>query len=1010
MRIQKVCFKNLNSLVGEWEIDLTHPSFVSDGIFAITGPTGAGKSTILDAICLALYGRTPRLSKVTKSGNEIMSRQTGECYSEVTFETQSGRYRCHWSQHRARKKLNGELQAPKHEIADADSGKIFEAKIRGVAEQIESATGMDFDRFTRSMLLAQGDFAAFLQANPDERAPILEQITGTEIYSQISIRVHERRSEESKRLDTLLAELAGMQLLSEDDEKQLNISLEQKTQGDSEISRQILLTSQAIAWLDGIVRLQQELKIVEGQKQDWQLRHEASAPDQEKLQRATQALELAGDHTGLTSIRREQESDRLNHGECLKVLPVREEAAKHAEEAMKLAREQLDKKKVEQKEGLIVIRKTRDLDLKLHEKDVPIKIASETVSDLEKTFGTLSTKHNEDVTNLSVKKKNLEEILQSLAETHADEALIEQLTGIRGQFDSLKNLQKQLNAKIAEVKTGESQATQSSRLWTGQAEKFEVLKRGLENSLKVFTQKQLDLKNSLENRGLPQWRESVSVLTEKKSILDKIIEAIQSLANSRQSLAEFGKRHGALDAEKSNLSGQLQIQGERQTSLEREMILLETQLSLVKKIQDFEEARHQLQDDEPCPLCGAKEHPFAKGNLPIPDETTSALSKVRADLKAASDTVAKLKVRQAEVNKDLEQLTAKEKECNEEITASESLVNQSCADLAIDGADQDLSGRLKDLQKENADKLNQATGTVQAAEAMEKEIEQLRDSLEKIKESVVLADRETQTAAHKKDSAGQELERLKKEVEVLDEQQKQLLTGLRQDLSVYGVKTLSIDSLDQVQTDLTLRRNLWVARQKEKSDLEQQITALEIQTRHQTEQIQKIDSELKKQQDLLRVLQRERDGLSDERRELFGDKNPDDEETRFTTAIETAEKKLDDTRQVLNEANQELGKLKNRIEELDKSMAARVIQLKTVEDAFLTRLGALGFADEANYVAACLPENERKDLMQQAQKLANEQTELASKERDKTTQLEIERQKKVTEQPREELNLVYSTV
>ena len=102
MRILQVRFKNLNSLVGEWQIDLMHPAFASDGIFAITGPTGAGKTTILDAICLALYGRTPRLNKVTKSGNEIMSRQTGECFAEATFETQTGRYRCHWRQHRAR--------------------------------------------------------------------------------------------------------------------------------------------------------------------------------------------------------------------------------------------------------------------------------------------------------------------------------------------------------------------------------------------------------------------------------------------------------------------------------------------------------------------------------------------------------------------------------------------------------------------------------------------------------------------------------------------------------------------------------------------------------------------------------------------------------------------------------------------------------------------------------------------------------------------------------------------
>lgn len=85
MKIVQLRFQNLNSLVGEWQIDFTDPAFVADGIFAITGPTGAGKSSILDAICLALYGRTPRLGRITKSSNEIMSRQTGECFAEVTL-------------------------------------------------------------------------------------------------------------------------------------------------------------------------------------------------------------------------------------------------------------------------------------------------------------------------------------------------------------------------------------------------------------------------------------------------------------------------------------------------------------------------------------------------------------------------------------------------------------------------------------------------------------------------------------------------------------------------------------------------------------------------------------------------------------------------------------------------------------------------------------------------------------------------------------------------------------
>ncbi len=173
MRIEKIRFLNLNSLVGEWEIDLTHPAFASDGIFAITGPTGAGKTTILDAICLALYGRTPRLNRVTKSGNEIMSRQTGECFAEVTFRTGAGCFRCHWSQRRARKKPDGELQAPKHEIADGETGALFESRSGGPNRSMKPQEWIS--TASPGPCSLPGGFAAFLRARRMNGLPYLSR-------------------------------------------------------------------------------------------------------------------------------------------------------------------------------------------------------------------------------------------------------------------------------------------------------------------------------------------------------------------------------------------------------------------------------------------------------------------------------------------------------------------------------------------------------------------------------------------------------------------------------------------------------------------------------------------------------------------------------------------------------------------------------------------------------------------------------------------------------------------
>ena len=309
MRIHTIRLANLNALTGTWEIDLDHPAY-SDNIYALTGPTGAGKTTILDAISLALYGRTPRLARIGKAGNEIMSRHSGTCHAEITFSTRIGRYRSHWSQHRARRKAGGELQNPKHELADAESGELLATGLKDVAAAIERLTGMDYQRFTRAMLLAQGDFAAFLRAAPDERAPLLEQITGTEIYSRISIAVHERLRDALEQQRQLATETAGITPLDAATHTAL-------TQESAALQKQLAAlatrqqqTAAALARVQNIAELTAELARLDEQHTAHQAALARFAPERERLAAAQSAALLDADYARLDTLRRAQQQNR----------------------------------------------------------------------------------------------------------------------------------------------------------------------------------------------------------------------------------------------------------------------------------------------------------------------------------------------------------------------------------------------------------------------------------------------------------------------------------------------------------------------------------------------------------------------------------------------------------------------------------------------------------------------------------------------------------------------------
>jgi exonuclease SbcC len=997
MRILQLRFKNLNSLVGEWLIDLSHPEYVADGIFAITGPTGAGKSTILDAICLALYGRTPRLRNISKSSNEIMSRQTGECFAELIFETNAGKYRCHWSQHRARKKAEGELQSPKHEIADVLSGKIIESKIRGVADKIEKATGMDFDRFTRSMLLAQGGFAAFLQADADQRAPILEQITGTEIYSHISMKTHERRVVETKKLDLLSAELAGMQLLSAEEEQQLTENLTGKTQADTVLNQVLIQKNMAITWLEGIANAEADLAKLNEQQQDLTNRQQLFQPQLYKLEQAKQALELSADYAGLTAMRNEQQHRQQELTISQQALPEMDLQHTQATQNLNTATSTLELEKTEQKHTQIIINKVRELDFKIQEKQRPIQSVEDKISLDKQQLNSLRGQQNQDIYERDKNQIKLTGVMTLLNNHQVDEGLIEQLANIEHKFHLLGDYADKQQQKKNDLANAEHNNKETARRWQLQSNVLQQHQKEFERIQSNVTELQDELVKKLAKRSLKEWRLEQVRLTKRQENLEKSQASLYMLVSLRDEWKQLTNQEMTLNSEVKEFNQQTTEQNTCNQSLEREIQLLETQHQLQKKIESYEDARQHLHDDQPCPLCGADEHPYALGNVPVLDDTEKSLNAVKTELKLNTESLAQLGIKRAENQKDLIHNKKQQLETASNITKEQNLLTQYSSLLAIDGEVADTE--LSQLRNDNETQLIQLTSIVFDAENIEQQLVSEREAQDKKRAELTEVDKSLQAINHNKLVAEQAAERVAKELTTSTTQLSDAQQATLEDVIVYGVKSLATESLADTFNNLSERRDKWREWQQDKAKLEPLISNLINQIKHRTDRLISVESELKIQQQTMIQLNSELKVFKQERVTLFAYKNPDSLESDLINKVEQAEISLEMARQLSQKTGQTLNKLQHDIETLTSGIKSRSEQLKLLERGFNQRLFKAGFSDEKAYKAACLNDGQREVLQQQDQLLRGELTVLMARLQDKTTFLVTERAKQITEQP-----------
>lgn len=976
MKIVRIELQNINSLKSEtpFVVDFENELFRDVGLFAITGSTGAGKTTILDAITIAMYHSVPRFNKSNiKAGLEdVVSYGAEFAMARVVFDTKNERFEAHWSI-RLTSKSGKLLSNAKEEVRlkNLTTGKIIAEKKRELQAEVERITQLSYQQFLRSVLLAQGEFAAFLSAPPSEKGNLLEQITGEEIYKKIGEAIADRIYVEKKLLDQIKSRINTEDLLTT--EQRSELLFEQQ-----ELAKNVLVFEK---------KLHDIQQILDWYKKETELQNER--------------IRLDAERTALLK-EREQQQDML---EALllheKAEPFKDalESIERLELAIKSKNERLQVVNNELK-ALLVLLDEKNVQHELFKNN--LRLCEEDMQKWEPLLEQV-TRFDVDIQNVKGVLETSDKVLKT--QNEALKILVDEIDAqvkikTRKQAEELELeafLQKHANVPQIEAKLSDW----NSKLTLRTSHRNRLL--GIEQ-LVVEAEKAMFTHNEELHLSELAWKdESAKMLVYEeelkrinKHLLNQNLEALLSLQKEYNtklsdlkewytcsvSYNDFVLERQKLKLESDSQNNVLQVGNEQLASILIKLEQAQVSVTDIQKIVELESAvknyeaeRKKLVEGKPCVVCGSTEHPY------VEKYATLELSKNKTELHERTVV--------------LEQLKENKSQC--EIQIAEANTKIASIQKQLNELAQKIEKKLEEFQaKEPPFKIDEPEvikneGLV-VREALDKVLEQIVEMrkwqkskedqealMQKQREKVVNLDKKIAVLVQKIASINEDLLKQKADITSCKLEIEDIESELAKEMSLFE---LELPGVEKAETFLAqIKSGIDVFNQKKENvvKLQNSLVLLSAEIKNnENKRIEKIgerDSQAVENEKVKVKLEQ----LNKSRNEILPlSSSTESKRLVLQKAIEAAKLELNKITELLNALSNKKAGFNQELENLNKEIVALNNTYQSEHEAFTVLIENAGFEGRKAVEAALLKLELRNSYLQQRKVLEDKDVALSS--------------------------------